>query len=453
MSVTVPYTFANRTSTIPLSQLDADFTTLATAINGILVPGGQFINLQNYAVYPDDPTKDSTAGILAWFADVLSSGHTGYAPAGTYYCFGKVLFDYTSKASYGFTIIGDGNQRTIFSSTYSTANDAAFELSCTGGSGVYASISGIGFAATHDGPTFRIGRHDYADFQDLVRFNSTITNTNNGGYVALLEMNACFTCFINLNGVYGHNTGTYPSDGSGPTGNGLVLRQTSYSTISASIGGVASYTVGGPTIGTGRGVWITGLTNYGNVFINTDLEYNDYSIYIDSNSYSNSFIGGIIGGKNAAYIVFATAGENNVFQNIAINDPTIGTGTKLVGAGIYGIGVNFLSPNEMHVYSQTTGTTINIAAQATGTNGYLPPSVCKVIPSPAGTLAALTINFPTNVPDNYSIKICDDYAITALSLTASGSDSIFGWTNPTSVAAGQSIEYQYSAANATWFRI
>ena len=35
LPITIPYTFANATSSIPLSNLDTDFTTVANAINGI----------------------------------------------------------------------------------------------------------------------------------------------------------------------------------------------------------------------------------------------------------------------------------------------------------------------------------------------------------------------------------------------------------------------------------
>ena len=47
LPITIPYTFANATSSIPLSNLDADFTTVANAINGI---GNGTVALSNVVI-------------------------------------------------------------------------------------------------------------------------------------------------------------------------------------------------------------------------------------------------------------------------------------------------------------------------------------------------------------------------------------------------------------------
>jgi hypothetical protein len=47
LPITIPYTFANATTSIPLSQLDSDFTTVSNAINGI---GNGAVSLANVSV-------------------------------------------------------------------------------------------------------------------------------------------------------------------------------------------------------------------------------------------------------------------------------------------------------------------------------------------------------------------------------------------------------------------
>jgi hypothetical protein len=104
-------------------------------------------------------------------------------------------------------------------------------------------------------------------------------------------------------------------------------------------------------------------------------------------------------------------------------------GNVTTGAGI--------AENGSSIQTPTTGTTITLAL----TNH-------TTLLTPAGTLAALTLDFPTPTV-NQRLKVISTAAITALTLTPTGADVFVGAV--TSLAAGQSIEYLYNVAAATWY--
>lgn len=67
--------------------------------------------------------------------------------------------------------------------------------------------------------------------------------------------------------------------------------------------------------------------------------------------------------------------------------------------------------------------------------------------NPAGTLATLTVSFPSIVSDQDSVVITTSQAITALTLNNA---TIIGAL--TSMAAGDCAEYTYFSDNLTWAR-
>jgi len=69
--------------------------------------------------------------------------------------------------------------------------------------------------------------------------------------------------------------------------------------------------------------------------------------------------------------------------------------------------------------------------------------------TPAGTIAANTIVFPTTPTDTQQISIFTSATITSLTLTP-GSATLTGGV--TTLAANASVSYRYQAATTTWFR-
>jgi hypothetical protein len=96
--------------------------------------------------------------------------------------------------------------------------------------------------------------------------------------------------------------------------------------------------------------------------------------------------------------------------------------------------------NATVVSAPTSGTTVTVAQQ---TN-------CEII-APAGSLAALTIQFPTPLGDGHIFQMPITQAITALTLTPNSGATIVGGLSST---AGYTLtRWLYTATGTTWYRI
>jgi hypothetical protein len=103
--MTIPYTFANQTGPIPLSELDSNFTTLSSSSNISYTEGGtsavtttvqsklqQTISVKDFGAAGDGSTDDSAA-IIAANTAAVAAGAILYFPAGTYKCQALTLND------------------------------------------------------------------------------------------------------------------------------------------------------------------------------------------------------------------------------------------------------------------------------------------------------------------------------------------------------------------------
>lgn len=81
-------------------------------------------------------------------------------------------------------------------------------------------------------------------------------------------------------------------------------------------------------------------------------------------------------------------------------------------------------------------------------------SVSIVQVTPAGTIAALTWVLPAApVVDGQVVKLFSTQIITALTINASAGQTINGAAVTSLAAANTGVEYIYSAATSTWYRI
>lgn len=102
---------------------------------------------------------------------------------------------------------------------------------------------------------------------------------------------------------------------------------------------------------------------------------------------------------------------------------------------------NFLTGTDPRVQTNTplTGFTITVADTAN-----------QLILTPAGTLAAGTINLPANPYDGMEVAIASTQTVTALTLSGNGKTLNAAVTT---IGATSPVRYKYNAAATTWYRI
>lgn len=398
------------------------------------------LNIKDFGAVGDG-TTDDTAAVNAWIAAVLSTGNMGYAPAGNYKVTSPILIDYVSVWSTGFTLMGAGVQRTVFTSTVTTG--AAFQLYCSGGTilspqiGVYPKITQLAFYATTVGPTLSIGNYDFSDQQNLVRLEIWCSNSSNDSAARCIEMNSCYGCNIEYNGGIGQTNP--PSYTLSAAGINLSLRKCSFSQFFVSMGSTADVsTIPATIIGTAIGVWFSDDYSYGNVFTTPDIEIFDKAVVITSaNAVRNTFIGGQWAYKS--YGVVATAGENNVFINPNINTNPI---APFFQSGVNAVGVSRVDASSLFNYQNATpvsGDTITV-----GTVIY---SRRLLRLTHAATIATLTIALPAAPFDGQVLDIFTSNAVTALTITPTPFDTI------TTLAANSGASFFFNAGGNQWIRI
>jgi hypothetical protein len=125
--------------------------------------------------------------------------------------------------------------------------------------------------------------------------------------------------------------------------------------------------------------------------------------------------------------------------------------------------VNVLVPSTGGVVTSPQVTSVR-SSQLRDTAGYqkLVPTTGQTITAannvsviqltPAGGLAALTINTPVSPWDGQRLQVFTTQTITTFNLTASGTQTVNG-NLAGALAANGSVEYLYSASNTTWDRI
>ena len=113
LPITIPYTFANATSSIPLSQLDSDFTTVSNAINGI---GNGINSLSNVSITGGSVTATTTLQFSG------SLGNVYFSSAGDTLVFTKAGTNYVSASSAGGNFVFQVNAGTTALSLRSNGN-------------------------------------------------------------------------------------------------------------------------------------------------------------------------------------------------------------------------------------------------------------------------------------------------------------------------------------------
>lgn len=99
-------------------------------------------------------------------------------------------------------------------------------------------------------------------------------------------------------------------------------------------------------------------------------------------------------------------------------------------------------PNAQKVMASSVPTAGGTVAIAIGTEVH--------VAVPAGTLATLTVSFPSAPVDGTLIKFISTQAVTALTVSSQGADSFVG--APSALTANIPFELIYLKVNTTWYR-
>lgn len=173
-------------------------------------------------------------------------------------------------------------------------------------------------------------------------------------------------------------------------------------------------------------------------------------------SASIAFAGGafqgypLIGGDGATTCLsFGNNGVCNQFipagPNVLAPGSTVPADTNVQGAGSAG------NPATVSVPAVLTGATVLDAAPLTATSITLPPGTAKLMLTPAGTIAALTIVLPAAAAlfDGEELFIWSNQIVTALTLTPGSGTTVLPSVT-TIAAAGGNVKLIYSKASTQW---
>jgi hypothetical protein len=113
----------------------------------------------------------------------------------------------------------------------------------------------------------------------------------------------------------------------------------------------------------------------------------------------------------------------------------------LISAG----GLQTFAQSVKQVLVPTTGFAITLPGSST------PLFQSVTILDPAGTLATGTLTMPATPSDGMRQRVSSSQTVTALTVSPGAGQTVKN--APTTLSAGTSFEYEYNAANTTWYRI
>lgn len=169
---------------------------------------------------------------------------------------------------------------------------------------------------------------------------------------------------------------------------------------------------------------------------------------------AHSFAWGYSVTASQAGSMILACGDGNGALNTAANQ----YGAYFAGGFAFGMYSADYSGLHDFVKIDTSGNLINIGGEAdqsksvqspvTGDSITIAKYVRRLLLTPAGTLATLTVTMPAAPIDGQLITVSCSQVVTALTFSANAGQSILN--APTAFAAGQKVDYCYHLATTTW---
>lgn len=187
-----------------------------------------------------------------------------------------------------------------------------------------------------------------------------------------------------------------------------------------------------------------GIGNVLNFYSDTGHQFNfgntSFSVFranwYVSNGNALEIDGASFTGSQQVLLLRSTNGAQTA-NYLAVDDGTTTYASIDASGGLHGRGGLFEHPTKV---TPIAGDTVTI----TGNQG---PEII----SPAGTLATLTVQLPTTPADGYEARLAFQKAITILTVSAGGGDSIVD--NATTATLGSGQAYIYNTSDTTWYRL
>jgi Pectate lyase superfamily protein len=240
-----------------------------------------------------DGVTDDTLAFVNWWNQVVSTGKPGYIPQGRYIITQGLFWNVEPAASAGVKIYGDGAKRSVL--VINNYLGIGCPAQCNA---FYSSFSDFGIQA-------------YGVILGVDNIWGNGVDALNGYEFRNLDIEGAGSAIgapaaLWVNGVYSSNFSNVSVNYHG-SGDALLLNKAAFNTFQGAFGQAH------------RGVHLTQIYSgdavYGNVFLNLDLETDDYDVVIDSpNAATNTFVGGQYAWFNGAAID-APAGVSNIFLN------------------------------------------------------------------------------------------------------------------------------------------
>jgi hypothetical protein len=249
---------------------------------------GESLNLKDFGA-TGNGTTDDTVAVNMWWAAIVATGLPGIVPAGTYLISSMLIFDMGNRQS-GITIIGAGNNLSIFNLNAVSVTPAAL-ITCSLGGTTHNKIIGISFSGNIAGTVLQIGASNLSDPMDNSELAINVFNSSVSVSATSAVLNYIRSSKITMNAACASH------------GQAAKMVALCYCDI------FGSFT------DADIGIHLTSGASFGNVFNAVSALRVGSCVTIDSVTASqNTFMGGSFGWTLNS--INATAGTNNVFFNV-----------------------------------------------------------------------------------------------------------------------------------------